>query len=154
MSEKSSEDELPQLIPAGMRPLIDDIRLLGRNSTNSKSRVKDFMEVDGLIDHLNKEGQRQRRRIKDYIEVKDLKEHLKDRPRDEERNKQMTEHPPTKEYNLRSREKQSAVSNNVIQIVRSEVGQRQQRQHYLFYLFLSYLLLTKNIQSNTTNKNN
>ena len=112
------------------------------------------MEVDGLIDHLNKEGQRQRRRIKDYIEVKDLKEHLKDRPRDEERNKQMTEHPPTKEYNLRSREKQSAVSNNVIQIVRSEVGQRQQRQHYLFYLFLSYLLLTKNIQSNTTNKNN
>ena len=146
MSEKSSEDELPQLIPAGMRPLIDDIRLLGRNSTNSKSRVKDFMEVDGLIDHLNKEGQRQRRRIKDYIEVKDLKEHLKDRPRDEERNKQMTE--------LRSREKQSAVSNNVSQIVRSEVGQRQQRQHYLFYLFLSYLLLTKNIQSNTTNKNN
>ena len=92
-----------------MRTLTDDIRLLGRNTTNSKSRVKDFMEVD----HLNKEGQRQRRRIKDYNEVKDLKEHLKDRPRDEELNKQMTEHPPTKEYNLRSREKQSAVSNYV-----------------------------------------
>ena len=146
MQEKSSEDELPQFTPAGMRPLIDDIRLLGRNTTNSKSRVKDFMEVDGLIDHVNKERQRQRRRIKDYIEVKDLKEHLKDRPRDEELNKQMTEHPPTKEYNLRSREKQSAVSNYVSQIVRSEVGQRQQRQHYLFCLFLSYLLLTKNIQ--------
>ena len=125
-----------------MGTLTDDIRLLGRNTTNSKSRVKDFMEVD----HLNKEGQRQRRRIKDYNEVKDLKEHLKDRPRDEELNKQMTEHPPTKEYNLRSREKQSAVSNYVSQIVRSDVDQRQQRQHYLFYLFLSYLLLTKNIQ--------
>ena len=72
------------------------------------------------------EGKRQRRIIKDYIEVKDLKGHVKDRPRDEE---QTTEHPPRKKYSLRSREKQSAVSNYVNQIVRSEVGQGQERQH-------------------------
>ena len=62
-----------------------------------QNRVKDFIEVDDLMDHLNeefKEGQRQRRRIKNYIEVKDLKEHGKDRPRDEELNQQMTEHLP------------------------------------------------------------
>ena len=84
------------------------------------------------MDHLNeesKEGQRQRRRIKDYIEVKDLKEHMKYRTRDEELNQQMTEHSPRKDYSLRSREKQSAVSNYVSQIVRSEVDQEQQRQH-------------------------
>ena len=40
----------------------------------------------------------------------------------------MTEHPPRKEYR-RSREKQSAVSNYVSQIVRSELGQGQERQH-------------------------
>ena len=49
--------------------------------------------------------------------------------RDEELNQQMTEHPPRKEYSLRSREKQSAVSNYVSQIVRSEVGQEQGRRH-------------------------
>ena len=97
-----------------------------------QNRVKDFIEVDDLMDHLNeesKEGQRQRRRIKNYIEVKDLKEHRKDRSRDEELNQQMTEHLPRKEYSLRSREKQSAVSNYVSQIVRSEVSQEQGRQH-------------------------
>ena len=56
-----------------------------------------------------KRGQKQRRRIKDYIEVKDLKQHVKDRPRDEKLNKQMIEHPPRKEYSLRSREKQSDI---------------------------------------------
>lgn len=30
MQEESSEDELPQFTPAGMRPLIDDTRLLER----------------------------------------------------------------------------------------------------------------------------
>ena len=52
-----------------------------------KNRVKCFVEVNDLMEHLNKEskeGQRQRRRIKDYIEVKVLKEHVNDRPRDEE----------------------------------------------------------------------
>ena len=58
-----------------------------------------------------------------------MKEHVKDRPRDEELNQQMTEHPPRKEYSLRSREKQSAVSSYVSQIVRSEVGQEQGIQH-------------------------
>ena len=65
-----------------------------------RNRVKDFIEVDDLMDHLNeesKEGQRQRRRTKNCIEVKDLKEHMKDRPIDEELNQQMTEHPPRKE---------------------------------------------------------
>ena len=97
-----------------------------------QTRVKDFIEVDDFMDHLNEEpklGRRQRRRIKDYIEVKDLKEHVKNRPRDGELNKQMTEHPPRKEYNLRSREKQSAVSYYVSQIVRSDVDQGQERQH-------------------------
>ena len=90
-----------------------------------QNRVKDFIEVGDLMDHLNeepKERQKQRRRIKNYIEVKDLKEHVKDRPRDEELNKQMTEHLPRKEYSLRSREKQSDVSNYVSQIARNEVG--------------------------------
>ena len=167
IQEEISEDELPQFTPAGMRPLIDDIRLLDRRTTTSNSqevlpeslnisqgnkqeapeqlqevdfqrdsktetlapgrvknfiylkddgffqdkqkqnRVKDFIEVDDLMDHLNeksKEGQRQRRIIKDYIEVGDLKEHVKDRPRDEELNQQMTEHTPRKEHSLRSRE--------------------------------------------------
>ena len=70
-----------------------------------QNRVKDFIEVDDLMDHLNeefKEGQKQRRIVKDYIELKNLKEHLKGRPRDEELNEQMTEHPPS----LRTREKQ------------------------------------------------
>ena len=96
-----------------------------------QNRVKDFTEVDDLMDHLNKESKerlRQRRRIMD-IEVKDLNEHVKDRPRDEELNQQMTEQPPRKEYSLRSGEKQSAVSNYVSQIVRSEVGHEQQGQH-------------------------
>ena len=197
IQEESSEDELPQFTPAGMRQLIDDIRLLDRRTTTNndqevlpeslnisqenkeetpeqlqkvdiqrisktetipsetetlapgrvknfiylkndgffqdkqkQNRVKDFIEVDDLMDHLNeecKEGQRQRRIIKNYTEVKDLKEHVKDRPRDEEVNQQMTEHPPRKEYSLKSREKQSAVSNYVSQIVRSEVGQKQGR---------------------------
>ena len=55
-----------------------------------QNRVKDFIEVDDLMDHLDeepKEGKRQRRRIKDYIEVKGLKEHVKDRSRHEELNK-------------------------------------------------------------------
>ena len=85
-----------------------------------QNRVKDFIEADDLIDHLNEEskkGQRQRRIIKNYIEVKDLKGHVKDKPRDAELNQQMTEHPPRKEYSLRSREKHSAVSNYVSQIV-------------------------------------
>ena len=97
-----------------------------------QNRVKDFIEVDDLMDHLNeelKEEQRQRRIIKDYIEVEDLKKHVKDRPREEELNQQMEEHPPMKKYGLRSREKRSAVSNCVSQIVRSEVGQEQERQH-------------------------
>ena len=83
------------------------------------------------MDHLNEESkeEKDRRRIKDYIKVEDLKEHVKDRPRDEELNQQMTEHPPRKEYSLRSIEKQSAVSNYVSQIVRSELGQEQERQH-------------------------
>ena len=74
-----------------------------------QNRVKDFIEVDDLMDHLNeefKEGQKQRRIVKDYIELKNLKEHMKGRPRDEELNEQMTEHPPRKEYSLRTREKQ------------------------------------------------
>ena len=54
---------------------------------------------------------------------------MKDRPRDEELNQQMTQHPPRKYYNVRSREKQSAVSNYVSQIVRNEVGQEQEKQH-------------------------
>ena len=40
-----------------------------------KNRVKYFVEVNDLMEHLNKESKeakRQRRRIKDYIEVKDL----------------------------------------------------------------------------------
>ena len=41
----------------------------------------------------------------------------------------MTEHAPWKEHGLRSREKQSAVSNYVSQIVRSEIGQEKERQH-------------------------
>ena len=41
----------------------------------------------------------------------------------------MTEHPLRKEYSLRRREKQSAVSNYVIQIVRDAVDQEEQRQH-------------------------
>ena len=185
IKEESSEDKLPQFTPAGLRPLIDDIRLLDRRTATSndqellpeslniiqenkqetpeqlqevdfqrdsktetlapervknfiylkddgflqdkqkQNRVKDFIEVGDLMDHLNeepKERQKQRRRIKNYIEVKDLKEHVKDRPRDEELNKQMTEHLPRKEYSLRSREKQSDVSNYVSQIARNEVG--------------------------------
>ena len=101
------------------------------SSKINKSKIESI-EVDDLIDHLNEEskkGQRQRRRIKNYNEVKDLKVHVKDKPRDAELNQQMTEHPPRKEYSLRSREKQSAVSNYVSQIVRSEVGQEQGRQH-------------------------
>ena len=70
-----------------------------------------------------------RRIIKEYIEVEDLKEHAKDRPRDEELNHYMTEHPLKKDYSLRSREKQLAMSNYVSQIVRSEVDQEQERQH-------------------------
>ena len=199
IQEESSEGELPQFTPAGMQPLIGDIRLSDRRTTTNndqevlpeslnisqenkqetpeqlqevdfqrvsknetlasetetsapggvknfiylkddgfsqdkqkQNRVKDFIEVDDLMDHLNEESkkrQRQRRRIKNYIEVKDLKGHVKDRPRDAELNQQMTEHPPRKEYSLRSREKQSAVSNYVSQIVRSEVGQEQGRRH-------------------------
>ena len=97
-----------------------------------QNRVKDVIEIDDLMDHLNEEakwGQKQRRRIKDYIEVKDLKEHVKDRPRDEELNRQITEHSLRKEYSLRSREKISDVSNYVSRIARSEVGQGQERQH-------------------------
>ena len=41
----------------------------------------------------------------------------------------MTKHPLRKEYSLRRREKQSAVSNYVIQIVRGEADQEEQRQH-------------------------
>ena len=44
-----------------------------------QNRVKDFKEVDDLMDHLKeepKEGKKQRRRIKVYIEVKELKEHV------------------------------------------------------------------------------
>ena len=41
----------------------------------------------------------------------------------------MTEHPPRKEYSLRSMEKQSPVSNYVSQIVRSEKDQGKERQH-------------------------
>ena len=55
-----------------------------------QNRVKDFKEVDDLMDHLKeepKEGEKQRRRIKIYIEVKELKEHMKDKSRDEELNK-------------------------------------------------------------------
>ena len=97
-----------------------------------QNRVKDFIEVDDLMDHLNeesKEGQKQRRIIKNYIEVKDLKKHVKDRPGDEKLNQQMTENPPRKKYSLRSRKKQSAVSNYVSQIVRNEVDQEQGRRH-------------------------
>ena len=152
MQEESSEDELPQFNPAGMRPLMDDTILLERvkqatakediinqnqirrittknnqevlpeslniNQENKQetpgqfqevvfqrvsetenlapetvknciylkddgflqdnqkqNRVKDFIEIDDLMDNLSeesKEGQRQRRRIKDYIEVEDL----------------------------------------------------------------------------------
>ena len=167
IQEEISKGELPQFTPAGMRPLIDDIRLLDRRATTQndqevlpeslnisqenkqetseqlqevdfqrvsktetlasetetlapgrvknfiylkddgffqdkqkQNRVKDFIEVDDLMDHLNeesKEGQRQRRRTKNCIEVKDLKEHVKDRPIDEELNQQMTEHPSRKE---------------------------------------------------------
>ena len=43
--------------------------------------------------------------------------------------KQTTEHPPRKAYSLKNRVKQSAVSNYVNQIVKSEVGQEQERQH-------------------------
>ena len=50
-------------------------------------------------------------------------------PRDEELNKQMTEHPSRKEYSLRSREKQSLVSNYVSQVVRSEKDLGQEKQH-------------------------
>ena len=84
------------------------------------------------MDHLNEEakwGQKQRRRIKDYVEVQDLKEHVKDRPRDEELNRQITEHSLRKEYSLRSREKISDVLNYVSRIARSEVGQGQEKQH-------------------------
>ena len=41
----------------------------------------------------------------------------------------MTEHPLKKDYSLRSREKQLAMSNYVSQIVKSEVDQEQERQH-------------------------
>ena len=199
IQEESSEDELPQFTLAGMRPLLDDIRLLDRRTTTNNDQeavpeslnisqenkqetseqlqkldfqrvsktetlasetetlvpgkvknfiyfgddgffqdkhkqniVKDFIEVDDLMDYLNeasKEWKRQRSRIKNYIEVKDLKEHGKDRLRDEELNQQMTKHTPRKEYSLRSKQKQSAVSNYVSQIVRSEVDQEQRRQH-------------------------
>ena len=192
IQEESSKDELPQFTPAGMRPLIDNIKLLDRKTTTSnvqellpkslnisqenkqetpeqlqevdfrrvsetetlaprrvknfiylkddgflqdkqkQNRVKDVIEIDDLMDHLNEEakwGQKQRRRIKDYVEVKDLKEHVKDRPRDEELNRQITEHSLRKEYSLRSREKISDVSNYVSRIARSEVGQGQERQY-------------------------
>ena len=39
----------------------------------------------------------------------------------------MTENPPRKEYSLRSREKQPALSNYVNQVGRNEVGQEQDR---------------------------
>ena len=58
-----------------------------------------------------------------------MKEHVKDMPRDEELNKQMTEHSSRKEYSLRSREKQSLVSNYVSQVVRSEKDLGQEKQH-------------------------
>ena len=130
--EQLQEIETETLVPGRVKNFIylkDDGFLQDKQK---QTRVKDFVEVDDLMDHLNeepKEGQRQRRRIKDYIEVKDLKEHVKNRPRDEELNKQMTEHSSRKEHNLRSREKQSAVSNYVSQIVRSDVDQGQERQH-------------------------
>ena len=117
-----------------------DLQRVSKIETLAPGRVKNFIylkddsffQVDNLMNHLNeesKDGQRHRRRIKNYTEVKDLKEHVKDRPRDEEPNQQMAEHPLRKEYSLRSREKQSAVSSYVSQVVRSEVGQEQGRQH-------------------------
>ena len=39
IQEESSEDELPQFTPAGMRPLIDDIRLLDRRTTTNGHEV-------------------------------------------------------------------------------------------------------------------
>ena len=41
----------------------------------------------------------------------------------------MIKHPARKVYSLRSREKQSAMSNYVSQIVRGEVDQEQERQN-------------------------
>ena len=38
IQEESSEDELPQFTPTGMRPLIDDIRLLDRSTTTSNDQ--------------------------------------------------------------------------------------------------------------------
>ena len=62
------------------------------------------------------------------MEVEDMKEHMKNRSIDEELNQQMTERPPRKEYSLRSRKKQSAVLNYVIQVVRSKMVQEQEGQ--------------------------
>ena len=84
------------------------------------------------MNHLSeesKERRRQIRRIKGYIEVEDLKKHMKDRSKDEELNQQMREHLPRKEYSPRSREKRSAVSYYVNQVVKNEVVQEQERQH-------------------------
>ena len=38
IQEESSEDEVPQFTPAGMRPLIDDIRLLDRRTTTNNDQ--------------------------------------------------------------------------------------------------------------------
>ena len=38
IQEESSEDELPQFTPAGMRPLIDDIRLSDRRTTTNNDQ--------------------------------------------------------------------------------------------------------------------
>lgn len=83
------------------------------------------------MDHLNedsKEGQRQRRIIKDYVEVEDLKEHMKSRWRAESANDRTSSKERVKEYSLRSKEKQSVMSNYVIQVVRSIIVQEQERQ--------------------------
>ena len=133
---QENKQEIPEQLQEVDFQRVSEIETLAPRRVNNKNkqkqnRVKDFTEVDDLMDHLNKESKerlRQRRRIMD-IEVKDLNEHVKDRPRDEELNQQMTEQPPRKEYSLRSAEKQSAVSNYVSQIVRSELGHEQQGQH-------------------------
>ena len=53
IQEESSEDELPQFTPAGMRPLIDDIRLFDRRTTTSSDQ--EVLPESLNIDQENKQ---------------------------------------------------------------------------------------------------
>ena len=118
IQEESSKDELPQFTPAGMRPLVDDIRLLDRRSNTSNDqellpeslnisqenkqetpeqlqevdfqrvsetenlapgRVKSFIYLkdDGFLPDKQKKN-----KVKYFIEVDDLMDHLNDEPKE------------------------------------------------------------------------